>query len=63
MDCARCPWQSSEFGAIYDQVKDHARVRKAESLGTDWQAIVRRVLQETCQQVERGVWALPQYVN
>ncbi len=46
--------------AIYDQVKNHARVRKAESLGTDWQAIIRRVLQETCVQVERGVWALPQ---
>lgn len=48
---------------IYDQVKDHARVRKAEAAGTDWKAIVRRVLQETCQPVERGVWALPQYSN
>jgi hypothetical protein len=48
---------------IYDQVKDHARVRKAETAGTDWKAIVRRVLQETCQPVERGVWALPQYSN
>ncbi len=48
---------------IYEQVKDHARVRKLEASGTDWKAIVRRVLQETCQSVERGVWALPQYVN
>ena len=47
---------------IYGQIESHTRVRKAESLGTDWQAIVRRVLQETCKQVERGVWALPQYV-
>jgi hypothetical protein len=48
---------------IYEQVKDHTRVRKAEAVDTDWKAIVRRVLQETCQSVERGVWALPQYVN
>lgn len=47
---------------IYKSIEAHARVRKAESLGTDWQAIVRRVLQETCAQVVRGVWALPQYV-
>jgi hypothetical protein len=44
---------------LYDRIKDHARVRKAEQAGTDWQAIVRRVLQESCEQVERGVWALP----
>ncbi len=48
---------------IYEQVKDHARVRKLEASGTDWKAIVRRVLQETCQSVERGVWALPEYVH
>ena len=47
---------------IYESIEAHTRVRKAESLGTDWQAIVRRVLQESCTQVERGVWALPQYV-
>ena len=50
----------ASLSAIYDQIRDHARVRKAGSLGTDWQAIVRRVLQETCVQVERGVWSLPQ---
>ena len=53
----------ASLGAICEQVKDHARIRKADPLGTDWQAIIRRVLQETCQQVERGFWALPQYVN
>jgi hypothetical protein len=47
---------------IYKSIEAHVRVRKAESVGTDWHAIVRRVLQETCTQVARGVWALPQYV-
>lgn len=52
----------ASLSEIYKSIEAHARVRKAESLGTDWQAIVRRVLQETCAQVVRGVWALPQYV-
>ena len=52
----------ASLSEIYESIEAHTRVRKAKSLGTDWQAIVRRVLQETCKQVERGVWALPQYV-
>jgi hypothetical protein len=47
---------------IYESIKTHVRVIKAQTAGIDWQAIVRRVLQESCTQVERGVWALPQYV-
>jgi len=43
---------------IYNQIKGHARVLAASAAGTDWQAIVRRVLQETCASVDRGVWAL-----
>ncbi|MEP0805848.1 MAG: hypothetical protein HRF47_10175 [Chloroflexota bacterium] len=46
---------------IYDHIKDHVRVRRAQANGTDWQAIVRRVVQETCTNVGRGMWALPTY--
>ena len=45
--------------AIYAQVETHARVKRAKAQGTDWKAIIRRTLQETCQPVTRGVWALP----
>lgn len=48
-----------ELRAIYQQANAHARVRLAESKGTDWQAIIRRVLQESCTPLERGMWALP----
>jgi hypothetical protein len=43
---------------IYQQVEAHARVKQAEARNTDWQAIIRRVLQESCTPVERGTWAL-----
>ena len=46
---------------LYESVKDHARVKTAVQRGIDWQAIVRRVVQETCVNIERGVWALPNY--
>ncbi len=46
---------------LYETVKDHARVKIAAQRGIDWQAIVRRVVQETCVNIERGVWALPNY--
>lgn len=49
----------AELRAIYEQTEAHARVRLAETKGTDWQAIIRRVLQESCTPLERGVWALP----
>jgi len=52
----------ASLSEIYESIKTHVRVIKAQTAGIDWQAIVRRVLQETCTQVERGVWALPQYV-
>jgi hypothetical protein len=45
--------------SIYEQVEAHARVKQAEARNTDWQAIIRRVLQESCTPVERGTWALP----
>lgn len=48
----------SALNAIYAQVENHLRVQAARQNGTDWQAIIRRVLQETCTPVERGVWAL-----
>lgn len=47
------------LNAIYGQVENHLRVQAARESGTDWQAIVRRVLQESCSPVERGIWALP----
>ncbi len=50
-----------ELQAIYQQANSHARVKLAETKGTDWQAIIRRVLQESCKPVERGLWALPAY--
>lgn len=43
---------------IYEQVSGHVRARIAEQKGTDWHAIVRRILQESCVPVERGTWAL-----
>ena len=53
----------ASLSEIYEQLKDHARVRRAEASGIDWQAIVRRVVQESCMNIERGVWALPTYKN
>ena len=44
---------------IYKETMSHARVKRAKAEGTDWQAIIRRTLQETCKPVKRGVWALP----
>lgn len=46
---------------IYERIQDHARVKAAEQKNIDWQAIVRRVVQETCVNIERGTWALPSY--
>lgn len=46
---------------IYESVKDHVRVKVAAQRGIDWQAIVRRVVQQTCVNIERGVWSLPNY--
>ncbi len=43
---------------IYQSVQDQTKVRQAQARGTDWQAIIRRVLQESCTPVRRGVWAL-----
>lgn len=43
---------------IYEQIAAHARAKTAEQNGTDWRAIVRRVLQESCTSLERGVWTL-----
>jgi hypothetical protein len=48
-----------ELQAIYQQANSHTRVKLAETQGTDWQAIIRRVLQESCTPLERGLWALP----
>lgn len=44
---------------IYLEISGHAKVKEASLRGTDWQAIVRRILQETCTPVVRGVWAIP----
>jgi hypothetical protein len=49
----------ADLRSIYEQVEAHARVKQAEARNTDWQAIIRRVLQESCTPVERGTWALP----
>lgn len=49
----------SALNAIYAQVENHLRVQAARENGTDWQAIIRRVLQESCDPVERGILALP----
>jgi len=59
---ARWRGNQASLPEIYESIKTHARVIKAQTAGIDWQAIVRRVLQESCTQVKRGVWALPQYV-
>jgi hypothetical protein len=67
----RQPWQGIVWTAlaqlggagslpeIYAEMQPHARVQRAAANGQDWQATARRVLQETCMPVERGVWALP----
>jgi hypothetical protein len=42
---------------IYEAIAPHVRVQDAEGQGIDWQAIVRRELQEgPFQTVNRGVW-------
>ena len=51
----------ASLAELYEAVQDHARVKTAAQRGVDWQAIIRRVVQETCVNVERGVWALPSY--
>jgi hypothetical protein len=43
---------------IYTAAQAQSRVKKSEKDGTDWKAIIRRVLQESCTPVRRGVWAL-----
>ena len=44
---------------IYASVKPHIRVQQAEKQGIDWQAIIRRELQEgPFESQERGVWRL-----
>ena len=50
---------SASLSEIYTEMSTHVRVKQAEGKGQDWQATTRRVLQETCRSVERGVWALP----
>ena len=60
MDRAHRARKSSNAPADLRGHQDHIRVKNAEQNGTDWKTIVRRVLQETCQVIERGVWALPQ---
>lgn len=47
-----------QLSDIYAQIAAHVRVKTAEQNGTDWRAIVRRILQESCTPLERGVWAL-----
>jgi hypothetical protein len=47
-----------QLSAIYEQVETHVRAKTAEQNGTDWRAIVRRILQESCISLERGVWSL-----
>jgi hypothetical protein len=51
----------ASLAELYEAVQDHARVKIAAQRGIDWRAIIRRVVQETCMNVERGVWALPAY--
>lgn len=43
---------------IYASVQSQARVKQSEKNGTDWKAIIRRTLQESCTPIQRGVWAL-----
>jgi hypothetical protein len=43
---------------IYTVAQAQSRVQKSEKDGSDWKAIIRRVLQESCTPVRRGVWAL-----
>lgn len=47
-----------QLSDIYAQIAAHMRVKTAEQNGTDWRAIVRRVLQESCTSLDRGLWAL-----
>jgi hypothetical protein len=65
-------WQSIVRGALeriggqadlpdlYQAISVHARARQADQSGTDWQAIVRRELQERphFRRLSRGRWAL-----
>ena len=50
---------SAPLDRLYDVIARHARVKNAEEMGIDWQAIVRRELQEgPFQAFQRGVWGL-----
>jgi hypothetical protein len=48
----------TDLQTLYQIMSGYARVRLAQTHGIDWQAIVRRILQEQdCfASVERGVW-------
>jgi hypothetical protein len=44
---------------IYNEIKSHSRAQAAINAGTDWQAIVRRELQEgPFRSISHGIWAL-----
>ena len=50
---------SAPLEQIYRAIALHVRAKAAEAQGTDWQAIVRRELQEgSFQSLERGIWAI-----
>jgi hypothetical protein len=50
---------SAPMETIYTAIESHVRVKAAQEQGTDWQAIVRRELQEgPFQTMSRGVWEL-----
>ena len=50
---------SASLENIYGAVESHVRVQAADEAGVDWQAIIRRELQEgPFRSVSRGVWAL-----
>ncbi len=67
----RQPWRSIVLSALescggeaplaklYEVISPHVRVKQAEANQIDWQAIVRRELQEGgFQSTERGIWRL-----
>jgi hypothetical protein len=50
---------SAPLDKIYEAVVPHVRVQDADERDIDWQAIVRRELQEgPFQSVNRGMWSL-----
>ena len=69
---AKSPWRSvvqagleamggrASLPALYETLKDHARVMASKAQGTDWKAQIRRALQvyDDFQNVARGEWKL-----